>query len=97
VFAGCIVVCVSCVVWIWPVLGIGAATMVSMIHPLLWIVTGPLVMLLALATAWIITSVMAPIPLFYRAWSWAFVHRLDPSVPLWSTPAETAPEAQETP
>jgi hypothetical protein len=84
-------------VWIWPVLGIAAAVAVSQIHPLLWIVTGPLVMLLALATAWIITSVMAPIPLFYRAWSWAFVHRLDPSVPLWSTPAETAPEAQETP
>jgi hypothetical protein len=87
-FAVCILVCASCVVWIWPILGIVAAAMVSVVNPLLWIVTAPLILLLGLVTAWIITSVMAPVPLFYRAWSWAFVNQLDPSLPIWALPAE---------
>ena len=93
-FAACIVACASCVVWIWPVLGMGAAAMVSVTYPLLWIVTGPVIFLLALATGWVMATVMAPIPLFYRAWSWAFVNRLDPTLPLWSVRPETT---QETP
>jgi len=86
--AGCALGCVSCVLWIWPALGIVAAVMASLAFPPLWLVAVPLILVLAIAGAWIMATVTAPIPLFFRAWSCAFVNRLDPSLPLWDVRAE---------
>jgi len=88
--AGCALGCVSCVLWIWPALGIVAAVMASLAFPPLWLVAVPLILVLAIAVAWIMATVTAPIPLFFRSWSCAFVNRLDPSLPLWDVgPGDT--------
>ena len=87
--AACLLGCASCVLWIWPALVVVGAVMASIAFPPLWILAIPLVLVLAIAIAWIMATVTAPIPLFFRSWSWAVVNRLDPSVPLWGDRPES--------
>jgi hypothetical protein len=89
VCAACLLGCASCVLWVWPALVVVAAVMASIAFPPLWILAIPLILVLAIAIAWIMATVTAPIPLFFRSWSWAVVHRLDPSVPLWDERLES--------
>ena len=94
VCAACVLGCAACALWLVPALLLVAAVVGSMEYPLLWILTAPLILVLTLVVMWIMATVTAPIPLLYRAWSWAFVHRLDPSLPLWddgSTGGAAAP------
>jgi hypothetical protein len=52
--------------------------------PLAAILTVPIVLVLGFVMVWIITTLTAPIPLFFRSWSCAFVNQLDPQLPLWA-------------
>jgi len=79
----CLIACASCVLWIWPALGILLAAMVAVAFFPAWVFVAPLILLLVFVMAWIAATVTAPIPLLYRGWSCAFVNRLDPSLPLW--------------
>jgi hypothetical protein len=91
--AGCALACISCVAWIWPALVIVGAAVAAVAFPLLWVLAAPLILVVALVVAWIVATVTAPIPLLYRSWSWAFVHALDPSLPLWEGRGEGGAQA----
>lgn len=88
--------CVTCFVWLLPAIGIGAAgfglAMATIAFPPLALVTIPMALAVVLAVNWFVATVTAPIYVFYRAWSFAFVARLDPSVGSW----QPYPESLET-
>lgn len=79
----CCLVCLTCCFWIWPVmliagLGVGAAA-----FPPALILAIPLILGLAFLMSWGFATVTAPIPVFFRAWSYAFVRELDPGLGEW--------------
>jgi len=81
------VCCLTCFVWLLPALGFGVIgvgiVMATLAFPPLALVTIPLVFAVVLSTKWLVASITAPIYVFYRAWSFAFVAHLDPSVGSW--------------
>jgi hypothetical protein len=94
-----ILACCSCVIWIWPVAIAAGLVIVSVPFPPLLVITIPLAIALGILVAWIIVTVSAPIFLFYRGWSIAFVSQLDPSLGGWDDDAsseEPAPRGPET-
>jgi hypothetical protein len=88
---GLVIVCVSCCAWIWPV-GLIVLLAVATAHaPLAGIITVPLIVAAGFIVAWLISTVLAPIPVFFRAWSLAFVGGIDPTL-VASAPAGPLPE-----
>lgn len=94
------VVC-TCLLWGPPAALAIPFVFITVKAPLAAIVTVPIVLVLGFVMTWIITTITAPIPVFFRSWSCAFVNQLDPELPLWapmdppqsaSPPAITPPE-----
>lgn len=76
----CCLVCLSCCFWIWPIAlmaGLGAA---SAAFPPALLLALPVILALGFLLSWAFATLTAPIPVFFRAWSIAFVARLDPSL-----------------
>lgn len=93
-----ILACCSCVIWVWPVAIAAGLVIVSVPFPPLLVITVPLAIALGVSVAWIVVTVSAPIFLFYRGWSVAFVSQLDPSLGGWDddpSPGEPAPRGPE--
>lgn len=81
------VCCMTCFVWLLPAVGFGVIgvgmAMATLAFPPLALVTIPIVLAVVLGAKWLVASITAPIYVFYRAWSFAFVSYLDPSVGSW--------------
>ncbi len=82
--ASLVIVC--CTFWIWmlPLVPIVALAVLSGAFPPLLVLTAPLILALVLVVLWIIATLSAPIFLFYRSWSVAFLQRLDPDFRGWN-------------
>ncbi len=92
VLALCCCFSLTCAIWIWPVLLMIALAIPSGAFPPLLIVTVPILLVLAFVVGWISSMVTAPVVLLWRAWSVAFLHRLDPSLPSWGPSIEAGAE-----
>lgn len=92
VLALCCCFALTCAIWIWPVLLMIALAIPSSAFPPLLIVTVPILLVLAFIVGWISSMVTAPVVLLWRAWSVAFLHRLDPSLPSWGPSIEAGAE-----
>lgn len=77
--AGACVFCLACCLWIVPMAGIVGLAIWTTQVPVLMIVTIPVILALAAFVGWIQATLLAPIPIFFRAWSLAFVTGVDPS------------------
>lgn len=89
---GALVLCccfaLTCAIWIWPVLLMIALAIPSGVFPPLLLLTLPILLGLAFFIGWIVSTASAPIVLLWRAWSVAFLQRLDPSLPSWKPSPE---------
>ncbi len=91
------VVCLTCCVWIWPALAIAGLAVASAAAPVVLIVTAPLIIALALGLGWLFCTILSPIPVFFRAWSLAFIAGVDPTLNLGAAGAPAAPQAPKPP
>lgn len=83
VIVSVIVCCCTFPIWIIPGALIVMLLVPSVLFPPLLLLTVPLMLLLGLSIGWISATLIAPIPLFYRSWSYAFVYALDSSIGPW--------------
>ena len=74
----------TCLLWGPPAALAVPFVILTVKAPLAALVTVPIVLVLGFVMIWIITTITAPIPLFFRSWSCAFVSQLDPGLPLWA-------------
>jgi len=88
--------CFSCCLWIWPAaVGVVAALIVAS-FPASAVILAPIALAAFFMAAWILSTVTVPIPLLFRAWSYAYVRALDPALPDWN-PDATPPERTSPP
>lgn len=84
VFAITFATCFSCCAWGWP-LAVGVvAVIVIATFPVSAVILAPIALGAFFLAAWIVSIVILPIPLLFRAWSYAYVRALDPTLPDWS-------------
>lgn len=89
----CVVGCVTCCVWIWPALMMAGLAVATVAAPMVAIVTVPVIIVLALAIGWLFATALAPIPVFFRSWTLAFVAGVDPTLSLGAGVPSAAPPA----
>ncbi len=79
--AGALAFCCSCVIWIAPAALIALLAIVSLaISPWLFVFTGPVILALGLVIGWIVATITAPVPVFFRSWTLAYLALADPGV-----------------
>ena len=83
-FAITFATCFSCCAWVWPVaLGVVAVIIIAS-FPVSAVILAPIALGAFFLAAWILSTAILPIPLLFRAWSYAYVRMLDPTLPDWN-------------
>ena len=95
-FAITFATCFSCCAWVWPVaLGVVAVIIIAS-FPVSAVILAPIALGAFFLAAWILSVVILPIPLLFRAWSYAYVRALEPTLPDWNSDG-TLPERPSPP
>jgi hypothetical protein len=72
--------CCACCLWVPPFAAIVLLAVATSKFPVVMIVTIPLILALAALIGWLASTLLAPVPIFFRSWSLAFVTQIDPSI-----------------
>ncbi|MCU0223649.1 MAG: hypothetical protein MUF27_06190 [Acidobacteria bacterium] len=82
-FAITFATCFSCCAWAWPAaLGVVAVIVIAS-FPASVVLLGPIAAGAFFLAAWIVSVAILPISLLFRAWSYAYVRVLEPTLPDW--------------
>lgn len=83
--------CVTCCAWIGPVAMLAGLTALTVKAPVAAIVTVPLLLVVGFGFGWLISTLFAPIPVFFRAWTLSFLSEIDPQLAPAPAPAPDVP------
>jgi hypothetical protein len=97
-FATCCALCVSVPLWGFPVIVIVGLVILTVAYWPVVFLTAPLSIALALVSAWLRSTLLAPLSILNRAWGYSFVRRCRPTLREFSSAAPpVSPRGGEPP